>query len=292
MIESIITDQIDSDFETACRIISESGLKAIEIHNVFGKSIEQCSEAEAHRIREIADGYGLKTVNLATTIFFLCPLYEGYHVSLFNPEFYCIEGDVNVHLEYLEQACRTAEITGAKMIRIFPFRIPDNEDVGVVGTEKDLQAIAANIRLASAIAAEHDITLVLENCPYSHCPKAAMTQRLLRLADCRNVKLLYDPANSYRAEKRRVPEEWQTDDIPAEYHLVKNDIGHIHLKNYHYQKDLQPKPFIHTALLDGDIDYLPLLNEMKKEKPALSLEPEVSHEDALKCIRQLISAVR
>ena len=291
MIESIITDQIDANFEKACRIIADSGMKAIEIHNVFGKSIEECNESEAHRIKDIADSFGLQIVNLASTVFFLCPLYEGYRVSLFNPDFYCIEGDVNLHLEYLEQACRTAEIVGTDKIRIFPFRIPDNEEVGIVGTEKDMLEIADNIRLASAIAAKHNITLVLENCPYSHCPKAAMTQRLLRMADCFNVKLLYDPANSYRAEKFRIPEEWQTDDIPAEYHLVKNDIGHIHLKNYHYQKELTPKPFVHTALLSGDIDYIPLLEEMKKESAALSLEPEVSHEEAVDCIKQLLSAV-
>lgn len=50
---SIITDQINQDFETALQIIHEHGYKYIEIHNVFSKSIEECNDKEVKKIKEI-----------------------------------------------------------------------------------------------------------------------------------------------------------------------------------------------------------------------------------------------
>lgn len=48
---SIITDQINQDFETALQIIHEHGYKYIEIHNVFSKSIEECNDKEVKKLK-------------------------------------------------------------------------------------------------------------------------------------------------------------------------------------------------------------------------------------------------
>lgn len=282
---SIISDQISSDLETACKVIKEYNYEYVELHNVFGKSIEECSDEEVLKIKKILDKYELKVSNLASTIFFLCPLYENYQVSLFNDEFHAINGDVNTHLKYLKRACHIADMLDCKNIRVFPFRYPDFPKIGVAGSDQDIERIISLLKLALPIAKEFNKVLVLENCPYSHCPKGEMTYQIVTKINDSHLKLLWDPANSYRAEKHQVPNQYLTLDLFDEIKLIKNEIGHIHLKNYECFNELD-KPFVHRALCDGDIDFENLIKEIPNEV-ILSLESEVEYEDTIKSIIDL-----
>ena len=229
---SIITDQINQDFETALQIIHEHGYKYIEIHNVFSKSIEECNDKEVKKIKELVQRYEVKVTNIASTIFFLCPLYENDQVTLFNPEFYSIKGNVHTHLRYLENACKIALELDCKRIRVFPFRWPDNRKPPF-GTKEDMEIILNNLLLAEKIARNYGITLVLENCPYSHLPKGKMTLQLVQQINSPYLKLLWDPANSYRAFKQNVPLEYLGITLIEELKEVYPYIDHIHVKDYH-----------------------------------------------------------
>lgn len=287
---SIISDQIDPDLETACRILSEKGWQWVELHNVFGKSIEQCSEKEVEEIRRILSRYQLRVSNIASTIFFLCPLYPEDRVSLFKEDFYAVRGDVNTHLSYLERACQIAKRLNCPHVRVFPFRYPDNKKEVLAGTDAEMEMIAYYLKQAAEIAGRYDIVLALENCPYSRCPKGEMTGRLVSMVDSRHLKLLWDPANSYRAEKKQVPSKYLTLSLPQEGELIKEQIAHVHLKNYHYDAR-EKKPFLHRALLEGDIAY-PALQDVLKKQGCLSLEPEVEREEALRSMDQLEKLVK
>lgn len=282
---AIITDQVDDDLQTACANIKAEGYTYVELHNVFGKSIEECDETETAKIKEILDEYNLQVVNIASTIFFLCPLYEHYRISLFNPAFHAFEGTVEEHLTKLHNACRIANTLQCKTIRIFPFRYPDNEDIEIVGTKKDQERIIDIFKKAVDIAKLYDVTLVIENCPYSHLPKGEMTDQVCKEINDEHLQLLWDPANSYRAEKHKVPKEYQKLTLSQEYQFIKNNIRHIHLKNYHYD-ETKTKPFLHAALFDGDIPYPSLLREVRKEYPYYySLEPEVEYDETIRSMR-------
>ena len=52
--------------------------------------------------------------------------YAHLPLSLIHISFYAIEGDINTHLRYLENACRIAKRLNCPRVRIFPFRFPDN----------------------------------------------------------------------------------------------------------------------------------------------------------------------
>ena len=284
---SIITDQINQDFETALQIIHEHGYKYIEIHNVFSKSIEECNDKEVKKIKELVQRYEVKVTNIASTIFFLCPLYENDQVTLFNPEFYSIKGNVHTHLRYLENACKIALELDFKRIRVFPFRWPDNRKPPF-GTKEDMKIILNNLLLAEKIARNYGITLVLENCPYSHLPKGKMSLQLVQQINSPYLKLLWDPANSYRAFKQNVPLEYQGITLIEELKEVYPYIDHIHVKDYHYVEGFK-KPFVHKPIYDGDIDYDSIFAYLKEQgyDKALSLEPEVSHKEALLCMKRL-----
>lgn len=284
---SIISDEIDNDPKKAFPIIAENGYRYVELHNINDKTIEELNSDEIDELKKLLKENKLKVSNLASTIFFLCPLKPDYHVSLFNQAFHCIEGNVPVHLEYLKNACKIANELSCKTIRIFPFRYPDNEEYKIVGNDDDIMMISIYVKQACGIAAKYGITLLLENCPYSHCPKGEMTNKILSLCDCDNLKLLWDPANSYRAEKSQVPAQYLNKDLFQEKNLIIDHIGHVHIKNYHYDGS-QLKPFVHVPLLKGDIDFKRILNGL--EVP-LSLEPETDQNDAIysmECLRSLV----
>lgn len=287
MQKSIITDQISMDLEEALIIAKKNGFSNVDLHGVWGKTIEDCVEKEVAEIGRLLKKYEMKVANLATTVFFMCKLKPDYILMPFSPIFAVTSGDsVEEHLGYLEKACLIAEKLGCPTIRIFPFRYPENHIL--VGTEEDLAMIAGNFAKAMAVAEKHKVTIVVENCPYSHCPKPAMTLNLLLRVGHPQLKLLYDPANSYRAVVTRVPLEYQGLSIEEEIDLIRNRIGHIHLKNYVFNQS-QEKPFVHTALCDGDLDYRKILVQLAKNgyEDIVSLEPEVPFDGVLASIGSL-----
>ena len=284
----IITDQISQDLEQALQIISSKDYQYVEIHNVFGKSVEECSQEEAIKIKKLLDQYHLKCSNLSTTIFFLCPLYDGDEVSLFNDSFYSIKGNVDVHLKYLENACKVAKIVGCNKIRAFPFRFPDNRK-GPYGGQEHQKEIIKNLKKAEKIVRENNCVLILENCPYSHCPKGEMTWNMVKELSSPYVQLLWDPANSYRAVKENVPKEYLKKNLLEELELIYPYISHIHIKDYHYDESIKDKPYLHEAIYDGDIDFDLLFQYLKDRNydGVLSLEPEVSFDKTILCMDRL-----
>jgi sugar phosphate isomerase/epimerase len=151
MYASIITDEISNDLSKALSVIRKEGYQYIELHQIGTETIEELTETEAREVKKIIDHYGMQVTCLSSTVFFLCPLYEDNEVTLFNPSFHAVRGDVNAHLRYLKQACLTAHLLGCPAIRIFPFRWPDNKKPPF-GTEEDRDRIAAYVRKAVDIA--------------------------------------------------------------------------------------------------------------------------------------------
>ena len=254
---------------------------------MFGKSIEECSLKEINTIRTLLNTYDLKVSCIASTVFFLCPLMENDKVSLFNPAFHAIEGDVSTHLRYLKSACRIAKKLNCPRVRIFPFRFPDNRPPAY-GTQEHIALIMKYVRQAVQIAEEEHVTLVLENCPYSHLPKGHMSIQIVKAIKSDYLKLLWDPANSYRAYKENVPAEYLTFSLEEELHYIYPWIDHIHIKDYAYHAELE-KPFQHVAFDMGDIDFMMIFSNLRKfgYENAVSLEAETDYNETLESMKRM-----
>ena len=279
---SVISDQISSSFEEAFQTAADYGYEYVELHNAWNKTIEELNASETAEIKRLLKNYHLSVSNIASTVFFVCPLYERDHVTGFNDSFHVIEGGIEEHLKYLERACQIANELESPNIRLFPFRFPDNRKPPF-GDVQDAQHIKAAFLKASDIAQPYGVKLAVENCPYSHLPKGEMTLELIRRVNRDNVKLLYDPANSYRAVKENVPRQYAGWELLYETSQVVSETRHMHVKDYHYDPSVQPKPFLHVVTGTGDIDYPGIFGIMKAHgcACACSLEPEVTAEGAL-----------
>jgi len=284
----IITDEVNRDFESALQTIRDKGYSYVEIHSVFGKTVETCTLEEAHTIRELLDQYGMMCSNLCSTFFFLAPLYPDDVVTMFSDTFAHIKGTPEKHLEYLANACEVAKIIGTNKIRVFPFRFPDNK-IPPFGGKEDQEMMVKYLKEAAEIVAKYDCMLVLENCPYSHSPKGKMTYDLIREVNDEHLRLLWDPANSYRAVRTNVPEKYLYDSLMEELELIYPYIEHIHIKDYHYDPFVQPKPFLHRPIYDGDLPIDEMIRYLSQHDypHTISLEPEVDEKGCLLCMERL-----
>jgi len=276
----IITDQVNSDFEEALRKCKKLGYTQVEVHSLWGKTIETLSDAEVTKVKELLCKNQIQLTCLSTTLFMMVPLRQNDILSKFNPGFAVAEGNYEDHLLLLKRTLDIADRLDCPNIRIFPFRAPDNRVV--IGDDDDQFLIIEKLREPVRMAEKRNKVLLLENCPYSHLPKGTMTKKIIEHFQSPALQLLWDPANSYRAVKDRIPRKYLNSTLDEELKLIYKSIGHIHIKDYKYILH-EPKPFKHVILGQGDIDYKTILHSLKEKDyhGSLSLEPEVNAPDTI-----------
>lgn len=281
MFKSIITDQISMDLEEALQVANKHDYSFVEIHSLWGKTIESLTNEEVLKVQNLLKKYEMKVSCLATTIFFMCPLYEDYSLENFNPKFITLNGNFENHIEGLKRASEISKMLDAPYVRVFPFRLPSNKKI-VVNNE-DIELITEKINTAAKIAEALDTTLALENCPHSHMPKGVMTKKVVDSIKSNSLKLLWDIGNSFRAPIDGISPEYGNITPYEELDLILSDIRHIHIKDYTVLQNGSSKEFNHITFGCGSIDFDKILKKLNKNnyKYALSLESEVNYEDTI-----------
>lgn len=287
----IVTDQISQDFQLACSIISEQGINHVEIHTLWGKTIELLDDDQIRKAKSFLDFYDLKVDCLASTFFLMTPLYPDDILKDFNPKFNILRSDYDSQLDILKRTILTAKTLGCSRLRIFPFYAPVNRLI--LGTPKDIETMCERLMPAVRLAQEAGITLLLENCYHSHLPKGLLTLELVRRIDSPHLKLLYNPANSYRASKERIPLGYREAAPVEELKAMLPWVDHLHFKDYHYVEGLN-QPYQHAPLGKGEVPYPQLLSMLKEAgyMGSLSCEPEVTYEGNMESLSKLMNWIR
>ncbi|PWJ89005.1 sugar phosphate isomerase/epimerase [Oceanotoga teriensis] len=283
MKKSIITDQVDMDFEKALKIIKKYNYKNVEIHSLWNKTIENITIEEAYNIKKLLGFYDLNLICLSTTLFLMCPLYENYNISDFGNKFLTFKGNIKEHFQKMEYVIKIANILNTDKIRIFPFRAPNDKEI--IGDDEDFSNIKKYFKQLSEKYKHENITFILENCPHSYLPNSYMTGKLLNDLNVDNIKLLWDPGNSFRANYDRIPKKYIKNNLFNEIENNIKNIYHIHLKDYKKNQN----EFEHEIFLEGDIDYNNIINKLKEYNYdySLSLESEVNFEKTIKSMNNL-----
>lgn len=275
----------------ACKIIKAQGIDSIEIHAVNHKAIETLDETDIQAIEAAVSTFNMRVSVLASTIFMMAPLHPDDVIQDFHPEFYKVYGTIDDHLHYLKQTLQLANRLNCKVVRIFPFRAPINRVV--IGNNHDQQQIIAHFKQAVKLAKEHDVMLVVENCPYSHLPKGNMTYDVIRAIDSPYLRLLYDPGNSYRANKDRIPPVYLNTTLLEELAHIYPYIGHVHIKDYKYVVD-QVKPYDHKVINEGDVPLSEIIKFLANNnyQQAISAEPELPYHQTIESLQALVSMTK
>jgi len=218
----VITDEIDLNFERACRIAAEEGMTYVELHRMWDKDIHELTDGELDRAKLIVDELGLKT-HLICGMFFRPFSLGDVELAGMNehPRYH-------EHMERLEKFIQIAHKFDAPNIRTFGFTRDvgggnpslRSADGGGMGDET-LEKIAFGLRAACARLQAEGLTLALENARSLYTNTGGNMRRVLDAVQMPNLKIIWDPANAFVAGED-----------PADgYRQVKGHIVDVHCKD-------------------------------------------------------------
>jgi len=215
----VISDEISQDFDHACSVIAKDfGLHFVELREMWGKNLQQSTDAEIISAQKILTKYGLQVTDISS------PLYKvdwpgaphsqyGSKADLHGAD----EANFKQQDAVLERSIDLAKRFNTNKVRCFDFwRIDDVKPYRA--------AINDVLQQAAVKAAKHNILLVLENefaCNTATGREAAAT---LAGVPSTNLALNWDPGNAVmRGELDAYPNGWNA--------LPKHRIHHCHVKN-------------------------------------------------------------
>ena len=104
LILSAFADEYADSLKEQCEALNKFGIENIEIRGVNGKNVSVLTESEVKETKKILDDYGIEVSSIGS------PLGK-----------IDIKGDLNGHYETAKRVYETANILGAKNVRVFSF---------------------------------------------------------------------------------------------------------------------------------------------------------------------------
>lgn len=196
----VITDEIDSDFERACRVAAELGMDYVELHELWKKPIHELSNEELDRAHSIVKDHGLKT-HLVCGMFF-----RPFSLGDVELESMTEHPRFKEHMQRLDRFIEIAHRFEAPNIRTFGFTrdvggtnpSPRSPDGG--GIPDDIFAmIVKGMQIACDRLQPEGLTLALENARSLYANTGGNMRRVLDAVDRPNLKIIWDPANAFVA---------------------------------------------------------------------------------------------
>lgn len=196
----VITDEIDQDFARACRIAAELGMRYVELHELWHKSVHELSDTELTEAKAILDNHGLRTHLICGMLFRPFSLADVELASMTeHPRF-------REHMERLDRFIQMAHHFDAPYIRTFGFTrdvggtnpSPRSPDGGGLD-DATLAKIAHGLRMACDRLQSEGLILAMENARSLYANTGGNMRRVLDAVDRPNLKIIWDPANAYVA---------------------------------------------------------------------------------------------
>jgi len=213
----VVSDEIDQDLEVVIRVARDLGMSTIELGGIWLKSATQLSPGEVDRVEELVERAGMR-VNMVLTPCLKSILLADIPVGQVTqaPAF-------QAHMEELRQGIAVAKRLGAA-VRIFSFcregmvglgnpspRLPRGGDI----PSDALAKIAEGLSIACEIAAEEGVTLALENVRSCYANSGTNTRRVVDAVGADNLKVIWDPANSFVSGQQPYPEGYEELDVSS-----------------------------------------------------------------------------
>lgn len=259
---SAITDEIAVDFEQAVELLAEWGMSEVELHTLWGTSVEMLTDQDIERIRQILAAYDMRIRVLDATVFLRCPLFGGVLPGAWSDDFYSVVGTLDQHVAWLERSLEAAQQLNVPLVRVFGFW-RDGEATGAV-----IDRITEHLQAAAGLAEKAGVTLALENCPHTFLGPTRTALRVLRAIDSPWLRLLWDPSNAYRAGEH---------DVASLAGEALPYLAHLHVKGI-VLDDLAPRGRRYVPVAEGAVDFETLLSDLLAAgyEDGVALEPHYS----------------
>lgn len=248
VILSAFADEYSSVFTEQLSALNGFGIDYIEVRGVDGKNVSELNSEEVKLAKLKLDDYGIKVSAIGS------PLGK---IKL--------DGDLKSHYETAKRVCETANVLGAKNIRMFSFYMPD----GKTADECESLVFDAVGNLLK-IADEFSVTMCHENEAkiYGESP-----QKCKKLLDNFGGKLkaVFDMGNFVLDGFKPYPDA---------YSLLNEHIEYFHIKDSLYAGAIVPPG-------KGEAQIKQILDDYKlngKKDTFITLEPHLQTFDGLNAL--------
>ena len=257
----VIMDGISRDMEHALQVLTEAGLKYVELQFVWDAEVGDHTDEEISRMKELITKYDVQVSCISRHIF--------GGVFLMGTEI----GDetYNFHMEKLKRCISMAKELNTDLVRIMSFR-KEMILFGTNGAEEWVVSGGAWDKLMKMLeepvklAEKEGITIVVETGNNAMITTAVLGRKMIDAIGSNNLKILWDPANSLYANEPTFPDGYE--------HLKDGYIGHLHIKDV--KSNISAATVSMCPLGTGDMaPYLePLANALKEDgyQGTISLE--------------------
>jgi sugar phosphate isomerase/epimerase len=226
----VITDEISEDLGQALEFIAGYALAYCELREIWSRNIVNLSPAELERAKNLIERHRLKVSEIASPIF-------KYHLPgmpsprpNWSDTFRAADLTDKDTENLLQRVFKLAPFFGTSKVRVFSYwRVEE--------PEKAYPYVRERLAKAAALAAQNNITLLLENEHDCNVGTGKELGRMLREINSPNLRGMWDPCNAVRLGE--VP-------YPDGYRQVRGLFSHMHIK------DIRKK----TAT--GELNYVPV----------------------------------
>lgn len=234
-------DEIDQDFFKQLAVLEELKQTHIELRSIDGINISNFTIEQAYRYKEILDVHNVKVSALGSPIGKIG-----------------ITDNFGEHFQVFKHVVKLAHIFETQYIRMFSFYIPNGENP--YDYEKDVIA-----RLSEMViyAEEEKIILLHENEKGIFGDTADRCKILFDQLESDSFRMTFDFANFVQCKENTL----------NAYHLLKNKIAYIHIKDALYSNEEVVLPG------EGDGNLIEILQLLEQDgyHGYLSLEPHLFH---------------
>lgn len=205
IIISGFSDEIDADFETQLKVVTELGMNYISLRSAYDKNIFAYTADEVYHE--------------------LIPLLEKYQVKVSSIGSPVGKLDINDNEGYLRQKeqldnlCQIAELLECRYIRIFSFYIPQGQD-----PENYEEEVLCKLKEYVDVAEKHQMILIHENEKGTYGDTAIRCAKLAARINNPFLRLVFDFANFVQCGE----------DTEVCWNLLKPYVTYIHMKDASY----------------------------------------------------------
>lgn len=230
----VFTDEISRDFEEAIRICAELRVPYIEPRGLWDTNINRIDLDDAKRMKSIMDRYGVK-VGIIGSGFGKCSLFD--------------DDEWQEHLQIFERQLRFCDLFGTRLIRSFPFWVPEDIDWRK-GQRPALGAylpqIVDKLKGPCERAEEEGIILSIEaegSTFSSTCPEI---RTIIDAVGSPALTCCWDVANSWSFGRIAYPDD---------YKFIRGLVTHLHIKDCTFDPQDRSKKTGRTHIDRGEIPY-------------------------------------
>jgi sugar phosphate isomerase/epimerase len=214
----VITDGISRDFEHALQVMTEAGLEYAELQFLWEKEVGDLDDDEMGRAKVLIEKYGAKVSCISRHNF------VGMGI-----------GDVEVgdenhqkHMDSTKRCIDMAKELDCNLVRIMSFRKEmilfgyngaEQWNANTTAWDKLKELLSPVVKMAE----EEDITLVVETGNNAMITSCVLGHKLIDELGSKNLKILWDPANSLYCNEAAYPEGYNE--------LRGGYLGHLHIKD-------------------------------------------------------------